>query len=145
VTAGTEIEDISQQHTDLLLSYSFDLLKEAVLRVAIAHQHTHLKQRYALEKIAVMNPGSLGDWPITEQRALFSLFGDVKALIGVELTESCLMYPVKSVSGIIFPTETSYVNCQLCPRHDCPSRKAPYDEALLKSKYQDQAAVDTAT
>ena len=72
-----------------------------------------------------MNPGPLKDWPLGEQRQLFFLFGDVKQAIGVELTESFLMYPVKSVSGIIFPTEVNYENCQLCPRENCPGRRAP--------------------
>ena len=135
VTAGTELEEATQQHTDLLQRYCLDLLKEHVLRKAVEHLQTHLKETFSLQHISMMNPGSLEDWPITEQQPLFSIFGDVKQLIGVELTESFLMYPVKSVSGIIFPTEVSYVNCQLCPRAECPSRRAPYDEMLLATKY----------
>jgi hypothetical protein len=40
------------------------------------------------------------------------------------------MLPTKSVSGIFFPTETSYENCQLCPRENCPNRRAEYNKAL---------------
>jgi len=38
-----------------------------------------------------MNPGSLEDWPLTEQRVLFALLGDPQAAIGVRLTDSLLM------------------------------------------------------
>lgn len=135
VTAGRELEEAARATSDVLHQYTLDILKETVLRQALEYVRTHLKEAYHLQNISMMNPGSLTDWPITEQPKLFSLFGDVKQLIGVELTESCLMYPVKSISGVIFPTEVSFVNCQLCPREDCPGRKAPYDEMLLHTKY----------
>jgi hypothetical protein len=72
----------------------------------------------------------LPDWPIEEQRPLFQLLGDVPAAIGVRLTESLLMLPAKSVSGIYFPTETSFFSYQLCPRKRCDSRKARYNLKL---------------
>jgi hypothetical protein len=85
-----------------------------------------------------MSPGSLADWPITQQEELFSIFGNVEDLIGVKLTESFLMVPLKSVSGIYFPTEIEFVSCQLCPREVCSGRRAPYDPDLAK-KYREKA------
>jgi len=41
-----------------------------------------------------------GDWPLEEQREIFAIL-DPKRHIGVELNESCLMIPEKSVSGLI--------------------------------------------
>lgn len=82
-----------------------------------------------------MSPGSLEDWPVSQQSALFSLLGDTQHAIGVQLTESCLMVPTKSVSGIRFPMEDSFESCQLCPREDCPGRRAPYDEALYARRF----------
>jgi len=70
-----------------------------------------------------------------EQRKLFALLGDPVKEVGVELTESCLMIPVKSVSGIWFPAKIDFENCQLCSRENCPGRRAPYDENLAR-KYQ---------
>jgi len=55
-------------------------------------------------------------------------------LIGVTLTESMLMIPRKSISGIFFPTERMFFSCQLCPRENCPARESSYDETL-KEKY----------
>jgi hypothetical protein len=78
-----------------------------------------------------MNPGSLADWPLTEQIPLFRLIGDVRQATGVYLTESLLMMPRKSVSGFDFPTESSFASCQLCPREKCPNRRAAYDPILI--------------
>jgi hypothetical protein len=82
-----------------------------------------------------MNPGSLHDWPLKEQRVLFDMLGDPKATIGVELLHTYLMRPAKTVSGLLFTTQDSYVNCRLCPREVCPNRRAGYDPALYATKY----------
>ncbi len=92
----------------------------------------HLKSKFALEKISSMAPGSLADWPIEEQGPLFKLLGDVETSIGVQLTDSLLMLPAKSISGIFFPTAVSFVSCQLCPRKRCESRKAKYSPKLAE-------------
>ena len=134
-TCGTEVEELTRQYTDLLHQYVLDLLKEQVLRKAVMHLHNTIRTRHASGKISTMNPGSLKDWPLREQRLLFALFGDVKSAIGVELTNSFLMSPVKSVSGVIFPAELSFENCQLCPREECPNRRAPYNKMLAEEKY----------
>ena len=81
-----------------------------------------------------MSPGS-GDaviWPIEQQRNLFALLGDGSQQIGVQLTDSCLMIPNKSVSGIRYPTEIDFHTCQVCHREDCPGRIAPFDEEQWK-------------
>ena len=82
---------------------------------------------FAADKnISSLNPGSLKEWPITGQVPLFELLGGVTEDIGVVLSDSLLMSPVKSVSGIMFQSEEAYENCQLCPRENCPGRRAPY-------------------
>jgi len=48
----------------------------------------------------------------------------------VELTDSFLMKPNKTVSGIVFPTEEDFRSCQVCRRADCPSRSAAFDAHL---------------
>ena len=79
--------------------------------------------------------GTTTDWPITQQKKLVSIFGNVKDLIGERLTESLLIAPVKSVSGIYFLTEIKFESCQLCPREVCIGRRAPYTPDLVR-KYQ---------
>jgi hypothetical protein len=84
-----------------------------------------------------MAPGSgaANVWPLTQQKALFSIFGDVEDMIGVKLTDRYLMVPIKSVSGIFFLHENPFVSCMLCPRENCVGRRAPYDRELER-KYE---------
>jgi hypothetical protein len=131
ITSGQELEAWATSFTgDLLQRFWADALAEAVLRRAVEFFRSHLDERYQPGQTSQMNPGSLPDWPITEQGPLFSILGDVRQAIGVQLTNSFLMLPRKSVSGIDFPTETTFASCQLCPREHCPNRRARYDPTL---------------
>ena len=120
---------------DFMRSYCLDAIKETALRAAFKHLREHLTAKYHLGRLSTMTPGSLNSWPIDQQPALFRLIGDVTNLIGVRLTSAYLMVPVKSVSGMFFPTEINFESCQLCPREGCPSRRAAYD-ADLTLKYR---------
>ncbi|MBN1249350.1 MAG: vitamin B12 dependent methionine synthase [Anaerolineae bacterium] len=136
VTCGTELHAWGEGLDDMVHQYWADTIKEMALGAAIQTLHAHLAACYELGKTAAMSPGSLADWPIREQRPLFKLLGDPEAAIGVKLTESFLMIPNKSVSGIRFPTEESFESCQLCPRESCPGRRAAYEPDLYDMKYQ---------
>jgi len=130
MTCGVELDELQLDGDELLTSFWLDSLKQAALTAARNYVRERIADRFGLEveKLTSMNPGSADRevWPIEQQRGLFSLFGDVEGLIGVRLTESFLMVPNKTVSGIYFPTEVSWVNCQLCTRELCLNRKAPY-------------------
>jgi hypothetical protein len=134
-TCGAELEEMAEASEDLLEVYWSEAIREDALGAALRHMHAHIREAYHPGKIATMAPGSLADWPLTQQRALFNLLGDTKGAVGVELKDSMLMWPTKSVSGIVFPTEVGFENCMLCPRADCPNRRAPYDEALFEERY----------
>jgi hypothetical protein len=134
-TCGRELDEIAIPPKDLMTGYCLDVIKGMTLRSAISYLESYLKRRYALGQVSRMNPGSLASWPITQQKELFSIFGNVEELIGVKLTESCLMIPLKSISGIFFPTEVKFESCQLCPWEVCRERRAPYDPELA-GKYQ---------
>ncbi len=131
-TCGTELEQIGVPSSDLLRYYCLDTVKVMILRSARSYLKDHLIQTYALGQISAMSPGRLEDWPVTQQGLLFSLLGDVEKLIGVRLTDAFLMLPLKSVSGIYFPTEVTFESCQLCPRAVCSGRRAPYDPGLVE-------------
>ncbi|HNT77677.1 MAG TPA: vitamin B12 dependent-methionine synthase activation domain-containing protein [Anaerolineae bacterium] len=135
ITCGRELDDWAQAFDDIVHRFWADAIKEMALRTAIQALTQHLNDCYSLGRTAMMSPGSLADWPIQEQRPLFALLGDTRAAIGVALTDSFLMIPDKSVSGIRFPTEESFESCQLCPRETCPGRRAPYDSTLFERKY----------
>ncbi len=136
-TCGTELEKIAVSSNDIMKSFCFEEIKIMVLRSAVAYFSNHLTERYVLGKMSRMNPGSLESWPVAQQKELFSLFGGVEELIGVRLTKSCVMFPLKSVSGIYFPTEIRFESCQLCPREKCIGRRTPYDPELAKKYRED--------
>ena len=134
-TCGEELDLIALPAGDFIKQFWLDAIKATLLQFSTKYLNAYLDRKYALGKTSVMSPGS-GDvtvWPIEQQTQLFALLGDVKDLIGVELTDSFLMVPNKSVSGIRFPTEIAFRSCQLCHRQHCPSRAAPFDKALWES------------
>lgn len=134
-TCGEELEEWSKKYADFLDKYLADAIKEKALRVALDYLYSHIVAHFRPGKLARMNPGSLPDWPISEQGPLFNLLGEGPLAIGVRLNESFLMIPIKSVSGIWFPTEESFESCQLCPRPGCPGRRATYVPNLYEEKY----------
>jgi hypothetical protein len=132
ITIGDKLKEKGSESKDLIKEYYFDVIGNIALSAARKFVEKKLQSRYGLDGMSFMSPGSLTDWPIEEQKPLFSLFGEEKTPIGVRLTKSLLMLPAKSISGIYFPTEVSFFSCQLCPRDKCPGRKAAYDNKLAK-------------
>ena len=132
ISIGEALEQASREMSDLLEAYYLDVIGNIALTAVRKQLHDHLCKKFALKKISFMSPGSLQEWPIEEQSQLFQLLTDVEGAIGVRLTPSYLMIPTKSVSGIYFQTEVSFLNCQLCQRGKCPGRKARYDENLAR-------------
>ena len=132
ITIGSKLGEKQAASTDLLENFYLDTIGNVALTSARKQLKRHLESQFALEKISSMAPGSLADWPIEEQAPLFKLLGDVNTSIGVTLTDSLLMLPAKSISGIYFPTEVSFFSCQLCPRERCESRKAKYNPKLAE-------------
>ena len=140
VTCGKELDEITIPSDDFIKSYYLDQIKETVVILARQYLEDYLKRNYALGQMSKMAPGAGAgdDWPITQQKELFSIFGGrdkVEGLIGVRLTDTFLMIPIKSVSGIYFPTEIKFESCQLCPREKCIGRRAAYDPEVVK-KYR---------
>ena len=132
VTLGSGLEEMAQASADALEKYYLDEIGNAAVVKARDFLREHLQSRYRIEALSTLGPGQLGDWPLEAQRPLFSLLGDVQRAVGVRLTDSLLMRPAKSLSGIFFPTETTFFACQLCPREKCPSRRAKYNEELAE-------------
>jgi hypothetical protein len=128
VTIGPRLEEASRKISDTLEKYYLDVIGNVALTAVCKYLREHLSTKFALGKISFMSPGSLPDWPLEAQDQLFQLLADVEDAIGVYLTQSLLMIPTKSVSGIYFQTKVSFLSCQLCQRGNCPGRKARYDE-----------------
>jgi hypothetical protein len=136
MTAGPELETAASSSGDLLKQYYLEEMANIALEGGAAWLAGLLAARWGFSGLSSMDPGSLEDWPITEQPKLFSIFGDTERLVGVRLTDSMLMIPRKSISGILFPSEEGFMSCQLCEREKCPGRRAPFDEALA-ARYEE--------
>jgi hypothetical protein len=141
-TCGTELDNWAKSIEDMLHSFFAETIKQMALTAAIQHLDAHVKNHFSTGNISIMTPGSLENWPITEQQPLFDILGDVEDAIGVQLKSSLMMSPVQSVSGIIFPTEVTFESCQLCPREKCPGRRAPYDPDLYDKKYKKSSSYE---
>ena len=143
-TCGREMDQVTLVDANILAIFWWDAIKESLLVTASQYLSGLLERRYQLKKTASMNPGS-GDvnvWPIEQQRELFALLGDVRGQIGVELTDSFLMIPNKTVSGILFPTERDFRTCQVCHRKNCQNRRAPFDQVLWESIQHEERSQD---
>ena len=143
-TCGKEIDEFDLASGDFMKQFWIDTIKEIALDFSHKYLNEHLNRRFALGKTSSMSPGSgdMDTWPIEQQRGLFSLFGSAYELIGVVLTDSFLMIPNKSVSGIRYPTEIDFRSCQVCHRENCTSRSAPFDRILWET-YQRKSEVIT--
>jgi hypothetical protein len=125
VTVGPALERAAGAQDDLLKQYYLEEMANLALEKSAAWLAAEIEARFELGPVSSLSPGSLTDWPITEQPKLFSLLGDAERAVGVRLTDSMLMIPRKSISGIFFPSEEGFSACQLCDRERCPGRKAP--------------------
>jgi len=124
-TAGEEISATTKnlmQEGDLIKGYVVDVLANAVVEEAMDRVQENLAKQVEKEGLKITNRYSPGycDWDIAEQQKLFSLLP--KDFLGIRLTSSSLMQPMKSVSGIIgIGKEVRFNNytCNLCNDKNC--------------------------
>lgn len=83
-------------------------------------------------RVLPYSPGYCG-WHVTGQRALFAALGPEE--IGVTLNATCLMQPLKSVSGVLVAGATeihefypAYPCCDACETRHCEDRMASLRE-----------------
>lgn len=91
------------------------------------------------------SPGYCG-WHVSEQQKLFPLFRGATA--GVRLTDSSLMIPIKSVSGVIgLGHNVRYMaySCGLCDYKDCYKRRTRQPRDRQTAAADDDAAHTSGT
>lgn len=128
-TCGPELEKWSEAYSgDFLAEFWADEIKKKYLYHITQATLRYFKEQYHTSgHLAAVNPGSLPQWPVSGQQELFAILGGrdfVRESIGVIYTDSFLMLPSKTVSGICFESEVFYENCQHCPLTRCPNRRA---------------------
>jgi len=124
-TAGATLEKLTaeaRKNDDLLQEYVFDIIGSEIAEAAASALEDHLRADAEKEGRNIsmrFSPGYCG-WDLTDQKKFFSFFPG--NYCGVTLTESCLMRPVKSVSGIIGIGTGSFrktYRCNICNDQYC--------------------------
>ncbi|MCD8291796.1 MAG: methionine synthase [Prevotella sp.] len=128
-TAGMEfqhfLEELKQEN-DMVKLFIADAIGSVIAEKTADCMEEELQKHidiYSWKHTNRFSPGYCG-WHVSQQQLLFPLFGS-EAPCGVTLTESSLMYPIKSVSGVIgigatvckFP-----YSCGLCDMKTCRFR-----------------------
>jgi len=132
-TAG---EGISRKSQELLagenpvLGYIFDTLGSMIVETATDRLQKEIRQIALSQGLSITNRYSPGycKWSVGDQHKLFSFFPP--NCCGISLTDSALMYPIKSVSGMIGlgkEVEFREYTCDLCSQVECFHRKHQRD------------------
>jgi hypothetical protein len=128
-TAGAEIgkrSRIAMNERDLLKGFIFDVTGSEIVEAAADLMQNELAESAEKEGKKITNrysPGYCG-WNVAEQHMLFRCMNN--NFCGIKLTESALMNPEKSVSGIIGIGENVKMNpytCRICDMKDCIYRR----------------------
>jgi hypothetical protein len=130
-TAGPDVErlasELRQQGDDLaaLIVNAVGAERAEAAEAMVIERLRGQAQRWSFAPTLPYSPGYCG-MALTEQRTLFSLFGDHD--VGVTLTDSCLMRPLKSVSGLIGLGPADRVAaigspCDRCELYNCAMRR----------------------
>jgi hypothetical protein len=127
LTIGPELAEYNIPSSDMLSRFWLDSIKEMVLHAAGQTFSDYLQKIYPATRLTHINPGEIDDWPITQQKLLFSLFDDSTKKIGVTLTSGSVINPIKSRSGLYFPNDKGFETCRLCRQLKCPGRRAAYN------------------
>jgi hypothetical protein len=118
---------------DPLRAYVVDVVGSEIVEFAVDRIHHDLGRRCADEELRITNRFSPGycNWDVREQGGLFRSFPPGYA--GIRLSESCLMHPTKSVSGIVGIGHRVKLNpylCNVCSEEMCIYR----DKRLLDDR-----------
>jgi hypothetical protein len=128
-TAGAEIglrSKKSMQERDFLKGYIYDVVGSEIVEAAADIMQADLEKLILEDGKKITNrysPGYCG-WDVAEQHKLFLHFPE--NYCGIQLTESALMNPVKSVSGIIGigkEVKNNPYTCRMCAQKDCVYRR----------------------
>lgn len=124
-TAGREFDAWLRElkaEDDILREFLADTVGSEIAEATARIMARRLEETLTGKGLRISNsysPGYCG-WPVSDQQRLFGLFPP--RICGVELNDSSLMTPVKSVSGAIAVgarVEKMPYGCAICGRKEC--------------------------
>ena len=128
-TIGPRLEEWARSLMDggdMLEGFIVDQIGSELVERATDRLETHLIGHVAgrgWKTTSRYSPGYC-DWSVAEQHKLFTFFP--QGTCGIRLTESALMVPIKSVSGIIGlgpEVKKEEYDCRICDLEDCFRRR----------------------
>lgn len=128
-TAGegfTRLTELYNREGEYLKSYIVDVFGSLIAEKTIDYIQKNLEKEMLESGLHISNRYSPGycNWEVNDQRQLFDVLPDNEC--NILLTDSCLMLPIKSVSGIIGiganVTKKRYA-CDICENKTCVYRK----------------------
>lgn len=136
-TAGRGFSDYAQEYNragDYLKGYIVDTFGSTLVEKSMDFIQAELERLLAKEGLQITNRYSPGycNWPVDDQKQLFSLLPRNECAI--ELSDSCLMVPVKSVSGIIGigkNVRKSSYSCDICNNQTCIYRRVRHKNKIV--------------
>jgi hypothetical protein len=111
-------------------AYVLDAMGSVAVENMVERFHKRESEKYQVENKGITLPFSPGycDWPLKDQKKVFNLFDSFQ--LNVKLSESCLMEPRKSISGVfgVTPLHLSipfhrYNPCMECSKKNCIARR----------------------
>jgi hypothetical protein len=118
------------KNNEMLHGYIYDIYGSLAVENAMEHIQNNLKLEMAKTGSGISNrysPGYCG-WMVSEQNKLFSLLPP--GFCGISLSDSCLMQPIKSVSGFIgIGSEIHHkaYSCEVCDSSQCLYRNLKHN------------------
>ncbi len=111
---------------EFLEAYIIDAIGSLTVERAMDKIHKALEEEQAARGMKITNRYSPGycNWPLKDQRPLFAFVGENPT--GIALSESCLMHPIKSVSGVIgigTKARRRAYGCLICQNKTCTYRR----------------------
>ena len=111
---------------DMMRGYIIDAIASEYVSMAAEWLEHRVEEEAGKRGWQITNRYSPGhcDWPVSEQHKLFSFLPE--HFCGITLTESALMLPIKSISGIIGlgrDVKRGAFQCTLCELKDCFQRR----------------------
>lgn len=128
-TIGKQMEEWSRElqlQEDPVMSVFVDCIASVVAEGLAGLVHDRIRYTYLEQRLSVTNRFSPGycNWNVAEQHKLFSFFANDQ--LGITLTESGMMTPLKSISGIIgVGNRVKYRDylCDTCRMSNCIYRQ----------------------
>jgi hypothetical protein len=128
-TAGEDFTRMTTQlneQGDIMEAYILDAIGSLTVEKAMDKIQANLKSEAQKQDMKISNRYSPGycNWSLSDQKALFELIGENPT--GIELSDSCLMTPRKSISGIIGigkHLKHHKYGCEICTNSSCIYRK----------------------